>query len=105
MKQSTFREKIYALTKKIPRGKVATYGQLAKLTGYPNAARAVGGFMRSNPDAPRTPCHRVVAANGHLTGYSAKGGIKKKKEMLRDEGVQFKGAKVDLSQSLWANQK
>ena len=98
---SSFFEKIYKITRQIPKGKVATYGQLAKLAGYPRAFRAVGMCMKINPDAPRTPCHRVVAADGNLTGYSAKGGIKTKKEMLLKEGVYFKEAKIDLSRSLW----
>ena len=97
----TFKEKIYSLTLQIPKGKVATYGQLAKLAGKPKAARAVGGFMRTNPNAPHTPCHRVVAADGTLTGYSAKGGLVKKRMMLLTEGVFFTGEKVDLSRSLW----
>jgi O-6-methylguanine DNA methyltransferase len=98
-----FKEKVYQLTRDIPKGKVATYGQFAKLAGHPKAARAVGGFMKRNPDAPNTPCHRVVASDGSLTGYSGIGGIKQKKEMLIKEGVVFKGEKVDLSHSQWAN--
>lgn len=95
----SFKEKVYEITRKIPKGKVATYGQIARLAGNPKAARAVGYFMKTNPDAPHTPCHRVVAADGSLTGYSAKGGIKKKKQMLIEEGVFFKKNKVDLETS------
>jgi O-6-methylguanine DNA methyltransferase len=98
---ASFKDKIYSISRKIPKGKVATYGQLAKLAGKPKASRAVGAFMRTNPDAPHTPCHRVVAADGSLTGYSGTGGIKKKKEMLIAEGVKFKREKVDLNASLW----
>jgi O-6-methylguanine DNA methyltransferase len=94
-----FREEVYQITKKIPKGKVATYGQIAKLAGKPQAARAVGLFMRTNPDAPRTPCHRVVAADGGLTGYSAGEGIVTKRKMLLAEGVVFKKDKVDLTKS------
>lgn len=97
----TFREKIYQLTKKIPQGKVATYGQLARLAGRPKAARAVGSFMRTNPNAPHTPCHRVVSSEGKLTGYSAEGGIAKKRKMLVREGVSFLEDKVNLSVSMW----
>lgn len=96
-----FKEKVYQLTRQIPKGKVATYGQLARLAGKPKAARAIGLFMRINPDAPHTPCHRVVAADGSLTGYSAEGGIKKKKQMLQNEGVHFVSDKVDLMRSRW----
>lgn len=96
-----FKERVYRIARTIPKGKVATYGQLAALAGSPGAARAVGGAMRTNPDIPKTPCHRVVASNGALTGYSAGSGIATKRKMLLAEGVAFKGARVDLSQSQW----
>ncbi|MFA6533409.1 MAG: MGMT family protein [Patescibacteria group bacterium] len=96
-----FKNKIYKLTSLIPKGKVATYGQLAKLAGKPKAARAVGVFMKNNPNAPTIPCHRVVASDGKLTGYSGIGGIAQKKKMLINEGVSFKNNKVDLSVSRW----
>jgi len=99
--ESSFKEQVYQLTRQIPLGKVATYGQLAKLAGHPKAARAIGMFMATNPDAPHMPCHRVVAGDGQLTGYSAGDGLATKKVMLLGEGVEFKGAKVDLSRSLW----
>lgn len=101
---SAFTQKIYELARRIPKGKVATYGQLAALAGKPGAARAVGTAMRTNPDIPKTPCHRVVAADGALTGYSAGVGIPTKKKMLQTEGVLFKGAKVDLKTSQWVPQ-
>lgn len=97
----SFKDRVYAETRKIPKGKVATYGQIAAASGKSKAARAVGLLMKLNPDAPKTPCHRVVAKNGSLTGYSAFGGVKSKKEMLTKEGVEFKGNKVDLKLSLW----
>lgn len=99
--RKSFRGKIYELCRSIPKGKVATYGQLAKLAGKPKAARAVGMFMCLNADAPHTPCHRVVASNGNLTGYSGNGGLVLKKKMLEKEGVIFKGSHVNLSESLW----
>ncbi|HYD35204.1 MAG TPA: MGMT family protein [Vitreimonas sp.] len=98
----TFRDKIYELCRQIPQGRVATYGQLAIMAGSPRAARAVGMCMQSNPDAPQTPCHRVVASDGSLHGYSAGDGIPTKKAMLITEGVIFKGDKVDLSRSQWS---
>lgn len=97
----TFRERVYQIASCIPKGKVATYGQIAKLAGKPNAARAVGVFMKTNPFAPIVPCHRVVATNGALTGYSAAGGIQRKKQMLRREGVEFKKSRVDMVTSVW----
>ncbi len=97
-----FKEKVYKICDSIPKGKVATYGQIAKLAGRPKAARAVGYYMRTNPDAPHTPCHRVVASDGSLTGYSGRGGLKAKKQMLKNEGVVFEGDKVLLSKSGWS---
>jgi O-6-methylguanine DNA methyltransferase len=88
------------LAKRIPKGKVATYGQLAKMAGSPGASRAVGMCMSTNKTPETVPCHRVVASNGKLTGY-AFGGIKKKQEILEKEGVKFTGNKVDLAYSLW----
>ena len=99
--KNLFREKVYRLCRQIPKGKVATYGQLARLAGNSKAARTVGMLMRVNPDAPHTPCHRVVAADGRLTGYSGKGGLATKKKMLTKEGVIFKKIKVDLLKSQW----
>ncbi len=100
----SFKEDVYTLIRKIPAGKVATYGQVAALVGHPGAARAVGMCMKTNPDAPRTPCHRIVGSGGSLNGYSAGEGLKTKKEILLKEGVLFKGNKVDMSKSQWAEQ-
>lgn len=99
--KKNFKGKIYKLCSSVPKGKVATYGQLARLAGIPKAARAVGGFMRINPDAPVVPCHRVVAFDGSLTGYSGVGGIDQKKKMLIEEGVIIIKNKVDLDISQW----
>jgi len=101
MKQSAFKEKIYTLTSQIPHGKVATYGQLAKLAGSPGAARAVGMCMKTNPHPEIVPCYKVVASDGSLTGYSAGKGILTKKEKLLHDGVFFVGSKVDLKKSQW----
>lgn len=98
---SHFKANVYKICRSIPKGKVATYGQLARLAGKPKAARAIGVFMKNNPDAPRTPCHRVVASDGSLTGYSGTGGVAQKKKMLLKEGVSFKNNFVDLSVSRW----
>jgi methylated-DNA-[protein]-cysteine S-methyltransferase len=96
-----FREKVYTILKTVPKGKVVTYGQLAKMAGSPGAARAVGMCMKENPHAPIVPCHRVVAADGKLTGYSGKNGVKGKMQMLKDEGVFFVNDRVDLDKSQW----
>ena len=96
-----FCERVYQITKKIPIGNVATYGQIAKLAGNSKATRAVGMCMKTNPDAPKTPCHRVVASDEGLTGYSAGKGISTKKDMLLEEGVYFNKNKVNLKLSQW----
>ena len=77
-----FHQKIYELVRRIPYGKVSSYGQLAVLAGRPGAARAVGHAMRVCRD-PSIPCHRVVGTNGSLTGYA--GGIDKKISLLELE--------------------
>lgn len=82
-------ETIWRLCQKIPKGKVASYGYLARLYGNPKATRAVARAMASNRNAPIVPCHRVVAKNGSLAGYSAPGGLKRKKELLVSEGIGF----------------
>ena len=101
MVETTFKEKVYKLTKQIPKGKVATYGQLARLAGNPRAARAVGILMKKNPNLLEIPCHRVVGVDGRLVGYSAGKGVFSKKEILKKEGIKFIKNKADLSCSLW----
>jgi O-6-methylguanine DNA methyltransferase len=96
-----FKKEVYEITKKIPSGKVATYGQIARLAGRPKASRAVGAFMRQNTSPYLIPCHRVVGANGGLTGYAFGKGISTKSQMLLKEGVDFVGARVDLKKSQW----
>ena len=70
---------------KIPKGETRTYSQVASAIGKPRAARAVGNALAINPLAPINPCHRVVKSDGELGGYSAKGGVAKKKLLLRKE--------------------
>ena len=100
-----FKERVYNITANIPKGKVATYSQIAKLAGSPHASRAVGVCMKINPNAPLVPCHRVVASDGSLTGYSMGKGLVTKKQMLLDEGVVFKKDKVDLTVSQWKHSR
>ena len=73
----------YDIVRRIPAGKAATYGQVARLAGMPRCARTVGYAMASCTD-PTVPCHRVVGTNGKLTGYA--GGLEKKEWLLRHEG-------------------
>ena len=97
---TSFANAVYEAVARIPRGKVATYGQIAELAGRQNAARAVGQLMANNRDPKRVPCHRVVGSTGALTGY-AFSGVGMKRQKLLAEGVAFKGPRVDLAQSRW----
>lgn len=81
-----FQHRVLLRTCEIPFGKVLTYGGLAKELGKPAASRAVGAALGSNPIPLLIPCHRVVAADGSLTGYSAAEGIKTKRWLLELEG-------------------
>ena len=83
----TFDEKCYAVIKRIPKGKVATYKQVANFLKC-SAYRAVGNAMRRNKNAPHVPCHRVVKSNGAIGGYAL--GQKKKIALLKKEGVKIK---------------
>ena len=89
-----FRRRILESIRCIPFGEVRSYGEVAAAAGAPGAARAVGGAMASNPVPIIIPCHRVVAGNGRLTGYTARGGLFMKKLILQLEGVEFEGELV-----------
>ena len=82
-----FRREVYAATRAIPPGSTATYGQIARAIGRADGARDVGAALARNPYPIVVPCHRVVAANGALTGFSAPGGIATKRRMLQLEGA------------------
>ena len=96
----SFKTKVYETVKKIPVGKVATYGQVAMLAGNPRASRAVGMLMSRNKEPKMVPCHRVVGAGGLLKGY-AFNGIMAKREKLVKEGVHFIGARVMMPLHHW----
>lgn len=80
-----FRLRVYDATRAVGPGAVATYGELARTIGSPDAARAVGAALGSNPFPIVVPCHRVLAADGALHGFSAPGGINTKRRMLEIE--------------------
>ena len=97
---SSLADKVYEFVRNIPRGKVATYGQIALHLGNRNFARAVGNILHSNPDPELIPCHRVVNAQGQLSRSYAFGGIEAQRRLLESEGVVFKNDQVvDLSVS------
>ena len=80
-------EDVYNMLLTIPKGKVSTYGDLAKALGNPNASRHIGRILGKNPNPIKVPCHRVVMSNGKIGGYAL--GTQKKKELLQNEGVIF----------------
>ena len=82
-----FHRKVWLACATIPKGEVRTYGWIARKIGQPKAARAVGQALARNPFAPRVPCHRVVGADGRLTGFSAPGGVCAKRRLLEKEGA------------------
>jgi len=82
-----FRRAVYAATREIPAGTTRSYGEVAKAIGQPDGARDVGTALARNPFPIVVPCHRVVAANGALTGFSAPGGLDTKRRMLELEGA------------------
>ena len=83
----SFFDEVYMHVKNIPKGKVATYGQIAHLCGNPRASRAVGYALHVNPEPGVIPCHRVVNRMGYLSGGFAFGGIEVQKKILMEEGV------------------
>ena len=90
-KDMSFNQKVWAITARIPRGQVISYGDIARKLGT-RAYRAVGNALNKNPYSPAVPCHRVVGADGKLTGFA--GGLKKKQRMLEQEGVAIASGKV-----------
>lgn len=89
--------RIYEAVKKIPRGKVATYGQVAELAGNKQMARAVGNALHRNPDPDSIPCYRVVNAKGELAGEFAFGGAGAQSKLLRADGIEVVDGRVDLA--------
>lgn len=88
--------RIYEAVKKIPRGKVATYGQVAEMAGEKKMARAVGNALHKNPEPDVIPCYRVVNARGELSGEFAFGGAGRQAELLRKDGIVVENGRVDL---------
>ncbi len=95
-----FKARVLAAVRRIPVGRVATYGDIAEIAGRPGAARAVGNIMR-DCGARDVPCHRVVAAAGALGGYGGAPGLKR--ALLEAEGILVRGARIrDFAARRWA---
>ena len=100
---NSFYDKIYSAVCQIPRGCVATYGQIAAVAGNGGAARAVGNALHKNPMPRVIPCHRVVNAQGRLAPHFAFGGVDEQRRLLESEGVEVSGEYVDLERFQWRN--
>lgn len=88
--------KVYEYLLRIPKGKVVTYGQIAKYLGNQNLARVVGTILHKNPDEKKYPCYKVVNSKGCLSSHFAFGGIEKQQEKLEREGILVSNYCVDL---------
>lgn len=98
----SFSQTVYAIVAAIPAGTVATYGQIAHLTGSPRASRIVGALMAKAPSGRGLPCHRVVYGNGALCQGDAFGAPTLQRQLLASEGVCFlPDGRVDLKKSQW----
>ena len=87
LKGTKFQLKVWNFLKKIPKGTVKTYSEVAKAIRKPLAVRAVANAIAKNPYPIQIPCHRVIRSDGSLGGYSGEGGVKKKKNLLKKEGI------------------
>ena len=90
-------KRIYEVVKRIPKGKVATYGKVAEMAGNKKMSRAVGNALHKNPDPENIPCFRVVNSKGELAPEFAFGGMGEQRKLLEAEGIEVKDNKVDLS--------
>ena len=97
---STF-DRIYEVVKRIPRGRVATYGQIAAMVGNPRLSRVVGYALHVNPDPEHIPCFRVVNREGRVSKAFAFGGENMQIRLLEDEGIELENDRVDLERFLW----
>ncbi|MEF9969708.1 MAG: MGMT family protein [Ruthenibacterium sp.] len=99
---TNFTLKIYEVVRQIPKGCVASYGQIAMLAGNPHGARGVGFALHRNPEPGVIPCHRVVFKNGSVCTGFAFGGPEVQKQLLSDEGVTFlEDGRVDMARCRW----
>ena len=96
------KQAVYEYLAEIPKGRVVTYGQIAKFLGNPNLARTVGNILHENPDGDKYPCYKVVNAQGKLAENYAFGGIERQKMRLEADGIIVNNNKVDLKKYQWS---
>ena len=100
MEKNTF-EKIYDVVRRIPKGTVATYGQVAALAGNRRWARVVGYALHANPDSENIPCYRVVTKDGRVSDAFSFGGANRQVELLEADGVRFQDGHVIMEEYQW----
>jgi methylated-DNA-protein-cysteine methyltransferase-like protein len=101
-RRGSFFDDVYALVRRIPRGKVATYGQIARLLGAPRSARVVGWAMHGNPRGGRVPWQRVVQRGGGLSPNVSPGDPGRQRRLLEREGVAFRlDGRIDMAAHQW----
>ncbi len=105
MGKSNSYTKIYEVVKSIPKGCVASYGQVAELAGNRHWARVVGYALHVNPEPGVIPCHRVVTVDGKVSAAFAFGGENQQVALLEAEGVEFVDGKVDMERFLWRKRR
>lgn len=94
-------ERVYEILRRVPRGKVTTYGDVARLIGAPRCARQVGWALHNNPAPVVNPCHRVVFKDGSICTGFAFGGPEEQARLLREEGVEIVDGKIDMKKYRW----
>ena len=99
--RSELRRRIYAVVARIPRGRVATYGQVAALAGAPRHARQVGYALHDLPDGTLLPWHRVINARGEISPRSEPGWDAFQRQLLEAEGIEFRRGRIDLARCRW----
>lgn len=102
MNEVSLQQRIWQIVAMIPPGKVATYGQIARLTGNPNHARAVGATLKNLPKDSTLPWHRVVNAQGKISFVQGCSQYQRQRNKLEREGIEFSGYKISLNQYQWA---
>ena len=100
-RQSSLYDRIYAVVRQVPHGRVATYGQVARLAGLPRRARLVGYALHAAPDGLQLPWHRIINASGRISLPRESGHYDYQKALLVAEGVTFRSERIDLSRFQW----
>jgi methylated-DNA-protein-cysteine methyltransferase related protein len=102
--RTEFTKKVIRLIRSIPRGKVASYGQIAKLAGKPHGSRGVAWILHSSSHAQSLPWQRVINSKGCISFPADSRQFARQKQLLENEGVEFTGGKIDLRKFSWAKE-